>query len=115
MSRSRPPTFSPTGYTPLGLKTIRNAMSPKEKCYASAQEAVRKDVERAFAALVARWHILKPPCHLASRDEIENVMKPCILMDNMIKETCRDNYQSGIYEAADSAADAAEVDSFTFV
>jgi hypothetical protein len=45
----------------LFIKTIRNAMSPKEKRYASAQETVRKDVERAFAALVARWHILKLP------------------------------------------------------
>jgi Plant transposon protein len=99
----------------LSIKTIRNAMSPKEKRYASAQEAVRKDVERAFAALVARWHILKRPCRLASRDEMANVMKACILMNNMILQARRDNYESGIYEAAESAADAAEVDSFTFV
>jgi hypothetical protein len=30
-------------------------------------------------------------------------------------EARRDNYESGIYEAAESAADAAEVNSFTFV
>jgi Plant transposon protein len=90
-------------------------MSPKEKRYASAQEAVRKDVERAFEALVARWHILNQPCRLASRDEMAKVMKACILMNNMIVEARRDNYESGIYEAAESAADAAEVDSFTFV
>jgi Plant transposon protein len=76
---------------------------------------VRNDVERAFAALVARWHILKQPCRLASGDEMANVMKACILMNNMIVEARRDNYESGIYEAAESAADAAEVDSFTFV
>jgi Plant transposon protein len=99
----------------LFIKTIRNAMSPKKKRYASAQEAVRKDVERAFAALVACWHILKQHCRLASRDEMANVMKACILMNNMIVEARRDNYESGIYEAAKSAADAAEVDSFTFV
>jgi hypothetical protein len=39
-------------------------------------------------------------------------MKACILMNNMIVEARRDNYESGIYEAAESAADAA---SFTFV
>jgi glutathione S-transferase len=99
----------------LFIKTIRNAMSPKEKRSESAQEAVCKDVERAFAALVARWHILKQPCRLACRDEMANVMKACILMNNMIVEARRDNYESGIYEAVESAADAAEVDSFTFL
>jgi Plant transposon protein len=99
----------------LFIKTIRNALSPKEKRSASAQEGVRKDVDRAFAALVARWHILKQPCRLASRDEMANVMIACILMNKMIVETGRDNYESGIYEAAESAADAADVDSFTFV
>jgi glutathione S-transferase len=99
----------------LFIKTIRNAMSPKNKRYKSAQEAVRKDVEREFAALVARWHILKQPCRLTKRDEMANVMKACILMNNMIVEARRDNYESGMYEAAESSADAAEVDSFMFV
>jgi hypothetical protein len=67
----------------LFIKTIRNAMSPKEKRYARAQEAVRKDVDGAFAARVASWHILRQPCRLASRDEMANVMKACILMNNM--------------------------------
>jgi Plant transposon protein len=35
----------------LFIKTIRNPMSPKEKRYASAQEAVRKDVARALQLL----------------------------------------------------------------
>jgi Plant transposon protein len=90
-------------------------MSPKDKRYASAQEAVRKDVERAFAALVARWHILKQPCRLAQRDEMAIVMKACILVNNVIVEARRDNYEYGMYEAAESSADAADVDSFTVV
>jgi hypothetical protein len=36
-------------------------------------------------------------------------------MNNMIVEARRDNYESGMYEATESSADAAEVDSFTFV
>lgn len=111
------PYFLADGIYPawaLFIKTIRNAKTPKEKRYASAQEAVRKDVERAFAALVARWHILKQPCRLAKRDEMANVMKACILMNNMIVEARRNSYESGMYEAAESSADAAEVNSFTF-
>jgi hypothetical protein len=44
-----------------------------------------------------------------------NVMKACILMNNIIVEARRDNYESGMYEAAESSADAAEVDSITFL
>jgi hypothetical protein len=44
-----------------------------------------------------------------------NVMKACIHRNNMIVEPRRDNGELGIYEAAESAADAAEVDSFKFV
>jgi Plant transposon protein len=54
----------------LFIKTIRNAISPKDKRHESAQKVVRKDVERAFAALVAGWHSLKQPCCLAKRDEM---------------------------------------------
>jgi Plant transposon protein len=93
------------------IKSIRNALPPKDKRYERAQEAVRKDVERAFAALVARWHILKQLYRLAKRDEMANVMKACILMNNMIVYARRDNYESGMYEAAESPADVAEVDS----
>jgi quinol monooxygenase YgiN len=36
-------------------------------------------------------------------------------MKNMIVEARRDNYESGMYEAAESSADAAKVYTFTFV
>jgi Plant transposon protein len=99
----------------LFIKTNRNAMSPKGKRFASAQEAVRKGFERMFADIVARWHILMQPCRLANGDEIANVMKACILMKNMIVEVRRDSYDPGMYEAAESSADAAEPNSFWFV
>jgi hypothetical protein len=44
-----------------------------------------------------------------------NFMKACILMKLLIVEARRNSYESGMYEAAESSADAAEVDSFTFV
>jgi hypothetical protein len=42
-------------------------------------------------------------------------MKACIIINNMIVEAHRDNYELGKYEAAESSADAAEADSFTSV
>jgi Plant transposon protein len=73
-------------------------MSPKDKRYESAQKAVRKDVERAFAALVALWHILKQPFRLTKRDEMANVMKACILMYNMngVVSACPVNTSIGV-------------------
>jgi Plant transposon protein len=79
------------------------------------QDAVRKDVERVFATLVARWHILKQSCRLDKRDEMANAKKACILINKMIEEAHRDNYETGKYEAAESSADAAEADFFTSV
>jgi Plant transposon protein len=99
----------------LFIKTKRNATTTKERRYASAQEAVRKDVERAIVEPVTSWHILKQPCRLSKRDEMANVMKSCILTNYMIVEARRNSYESGMYEAAESYSDAAEVDSFTFV
>jgi hypothetical protein len=36
-------------------------------------------------------------------------------MNNMIVEARHENYEYGMYEAAESSADAADVDSFTVV
>ena len=40
------------------MKTISKPGTPKEKLFAKKQEAVRKDVERAFGKLLIKWHIL---------------------------------------------------------
>ena len=37
------------------VKTIKTPANSKEKIFAKAQEAVRKDIERAFGVLMARW------------------------------------------------------------
>lgn len=48
----------------LFAKTIKEGTSKKETEHASCQEAVRKDIERAFGVLVARFHILQRPSRL---------------------------------------------------
>jgi hypothetical protein len=37
------------------------AFTEKEEFFGKAQEATRKDVERAFAVLKAKWHIISYP------------------------------------------------------
>ncbi|CDF34493.1 unnamed protein product [Chondrus crispus] len=77
-------------------KTMKEATTAKERAYARAQEGVRKDIERAFGVLMARFHILQRPCRLWYRRDISNVVKACIILHNMIVEGRRDHYETGI-------------------
>ncbi|CDF38544.1 unnamed protein product [Chondrus crispus] len=84
------------------IKTLRKSSSPEAKRFSAAQEAVRKDIERAFGVLVARFHILKAPCLLRDRTTMASVMRACIIMHNMVVESRRDDYESGHYNASAS-------------
>lgn len=77
------------------------------------QEAIRKDVERAFGVLVARFHILAHPSRLWYRRDIENFMKACIIMHNMVVEAHRASYETemgalGLFQDAQNMFDATE-------
>ncbi|CDF32582.1 unnamed protein product [Chondrus crispus] len=78
------------------MKTIKDNTAKKEEAFAKAKEAIRKDIERAFRVLVARFHILQNPSRLWKGSDVSNVMVACIILHNMIVESRRDNYQSGM-------------------
>jgi hypothetical protein len=48
------------------------------------QEATRKDVERAFGVLQARWHIISRPSRLWTSNRVAIIMKTCVILHNMI-------------------------------
>ncbi|XP_021980626.1 uncharacterized protein LOC110876772 [Helianthus annuus] len=56
----------------------------KEKKFKKQHEAARKDVERAFGVLKAKWHILHRPMRATSVKKIRMVVYACIIMHNMI-------------------------------
>uniref|UniRef100_A0A0D3C144 DDE Tnp4 domain-containing protein n=1 Tax=Brassica oleracea var. oleracea TaxID=109376 RepID=A0A0D3C144_BRAOL len=60
--------------------------------FAQRQEAVRKDVERAFGVLQARFAIVKNPSLFWDKVKIEKIMRACIILHNMIVEDKRDGY-----------------------
>ena len=68
------------------LVTIRCPINQKKIYFAQRQEAVRKNVERAFGVLQSRWAAVKGPTHLWYADYIADVMYACIIMHNMIVE-----------------------------
>ncbi|KAM0879000.1 hypothetical protein ACQ4PT_034517 [Festuca glaucescens] len=73
------------------VKTIRRPNSEQEARFAKEQEAPRKDVERAFGILQARWAIVRHPARAWSVQTLWEVITACVIMHNMIVEVERDD------------------------
>ncbi|CAN6928723.1 unnamed protein product, partial [Brassica oleracea] len=65
---------------------------PQAVLFAQRQEAVRKDVERAFGVSQARFSIVKNLALFWDKIKIGNIMSACIILHNMIVEDERDEY-----------------------
>ena len=68
------------------VKTITNPQGNKKKYFAKAQEAVRKDVERAFGVLQAQFAIVRGPARMWDKATLRQIMTACVIMHNMIFE-----------------------------
>ena len=84
------------------VKTIPLPQGPKAKLFAQRQEAVRKDVERAFGVLQARFAIVRGPARYMKEKVMSLIMKACVILHNMIVEDERDSYDLAFdYEHVD--------------
>jgi len=68
------------------VKSINSPQLQKHKVYAAEQEGARKDVERAFGVLQARFNIVRRPTRSWSIRIIRQIMKACVILHNMIVE-----------------------------
>jgi hypothetical protein len=68
------------------VTSIRNLQDGASKHFAKLQESARKDIERTFGVLQARWHILTIACRLWDKDLVIQIMTCCIILHNMIVE-----------------------------
>ncbi|KAI3512770.1 hypothetical protein L1887_20089 [Cichorium endivia] len=68
------------------VKSFTCPMDPKRKMFKVAQEAARKDVERAFGVLRQRFHMIKYPSRAWDPRRIRDLMYACIILHNMILE-----------------------------
>ncbi|WVZ49381.1 LOW QUALITY PROTEIN: hypothetical protein U9M48_000748 [Paspalum notatum var. saurae] len=68
------------------VKSVREPQLQKHKVYAKQQEGARKDVERAFRVLQARFNIVRFPARSWSMKVLRNIMKACVILHNMIVE-----------------------------
>ncbi|KAL6558388.1 hypothetical protein OROMI_018738 [Orobanche minor] len=71
------------------IQSITAPSTNEEKHFAKSQEAVRKDVERAFGVLQNRWHIVKGSARMWKVQYLGKIMKTCIILHNMIIESER--------------------------
>uniref|UniRef100_A0A0D3CRE0 DDE Tnp4 domain-containing protein n=1 Tax=Brassica oleracea var. oleracea TaxID=109376 RepID=A0A0D3CRE0_BRAOL len=74
------------------IQLISLPQGPKAELFAKVQEATRKDVERAFGVLQARFAIVKNPALSWDKKKIGKIMRACIILHNLIAENERDGY-----------------------
>ena len=81
------------------VKTISHPIGAKKKWFSKCQEAVRKDVERAFGVLQARFRIVHNPCQLWNAESMKTIMIAVIILHNMIiEDEGTDNNQDFLFE-----------------
>ncbi|KAI3776682.1 hypothetical protein L1987_46470 [Smallanthus sonchifolius] len=66
------------------VKSFAYPTNPKERKFKKVQGSARKDVERAFGGLKAKWGILRRPARSHKQEKIRNVVYACMLLHNMI-------------------------------
>ena len=79
------------------VKTIPNPTTRMQKLFVTAQEAKRKDIERAFGILQARFHVLTSGCHLCDRRAMDTVFRTCVILHNLVIDNEREYNMDGNY------------------
>ena len=89
------------------VRTIHEPVTRMEKAYADWQEACRKDIERAFAALQGRWQATSHPFQQHDLGRIADVMISCLIMHNMC---VADRIMEGDVNATYNASNGIDID-----
>jgi hypothetical protein len=74
----------PSWSTLIKVKGI--SQDPPSLHFQKLQEAFRKDIERAFGVLQARWTILTRPARFWTQEDMLGIMMTCVILHNMIVE-----------------------------
>ena len=68
------------------MQSLSEPGNEAEILFSKLVDAIRKDIERAFGILQARFKILVEACRQWYKEDMEYIMKACIIMHNMIVE-----------------------------
>ena len=77
------------------MKTISEPRGNKQSQFATMQEAARKDVERAFVVLQARWGIVRSAAMMWESETLWQLMTCCVILHIMIVEDEADGVAPG--------------------
>ena len=72
------------------MKAFHSPQGNKKTYFTRAQQAARKDVERAFGVLQSRFAMVRGPARLWSKEDLWYIMQCCVLLHNMIVEDERE-------------------------
>ena len=89
---------------PYLVKSVAEPVSQQEKMFAKVQEGLRKDVERGFGRMLAKWHILAGAAKSWSLQHLTEIWLTCFILHNM---TIRDNERAKLQKEKKAAARAA--------
>ena len=73
------------------VKAFRNPQGNKKVHFTAAQEAARKDVERAFGVLQLRFAMIRGPARMWSKEDLWYIMQACVVLHNIIIEDERED------------------------
>jgi hypothetical protein len=68
------------------VKGIRHPLSRKQSLFTRKHSAYRKDVERAFRVLQAKFQICKGPTRMWKKEDIKCIMDCVVVLHNMVVE-----------------------------
>ncbi|XP_021850824.2 uncharacterized protein [Spinacia oleracea] len=74
------------------VKTFSHPQDPKRLLFKKRHESARKDVERAFGVLQARFAIVHGPARCLHKRRLHDIMEACVILHNMIVEDERHTY-----------------------
>jgi hypothetical protein len=66
------------------VKGMKEPITRKERIMTAWQEGARKDIERAFGILQAKWQWIARPIHLHNLTDISNRVAACLILHNML-------------------------------
>ena len=87
------------GIYPLFSRFVRGIKEPltaEEKAFTKWQEAVRKDIERAYGVLKGRFQFLERPILLMDLNDIASRVSTCLVLHNIL---VADRIMDGDYKA----------------
>jgi hypothetical protein len=66
------------------VKGMKEPITRQERIMTAWQESARKDIERAFGILQAKWQWIARPIHLHNLTDISNRVAACLILHNML-------------------------------